>query len=172
MLGDVGQCLLDHPVDDHLHPVGELQHRRGGGEVDPDSAAGLHVLGQPVQRGDQTELIQFERPQLMGQRAGRPQRPLGQLAQVSHLVPDLLAHTLLEMLSEQDDRGEDLALLVVDLAGQPRPFLLARPELGPEHQLVQLPMLLQGQQRLRVHGGLPFHLQQPGVAVGHPGAGR
>ena len=111
----VGQALLGHAVDDQLLLGGER-------EIACESPLNLEVAGlrdaraQRQQRALEAELIERFRAQPPGDQPDLLRRLAGALAESDDIRSNFLGRTPRERLPAQDQPGEELADLVVQLA--------------------------------------------------------
>ena len=155
MLGHIGQGLLRHPQQRHLHLGVQRPRVTGRGDFG-GHAAGRRPAGRfGGQRVGQFAVFQRLRPQRLDRAAGLGQAVSGQPGGVADPpVAFGLDAGLLGGLELGDDPGQALGERVVDLPGHPLPFV---PRAG-------LPGL--GKQLGLQPGVLRDHLLQPLVGLG------
>ena len=138
MLRHVGECLLGHAVDRGLHHLGQLVGLALGVQPHLDPRARGEALELRLHRGQQPVVVERRGPQLAGEVEQLLHRLVHQLLELGHLRSALRRGVLGERLEAQQDRGEGLVDLVVQVARQATALLL----LGAHRELARAPALL------------------------------
>ena len=121
---DVGERLLQGAEERELRLLRERRQGRRRGEPDPHPAPLAELGDQRAERGQQSQVVQQRRTQVVGD---VPDASDPGIDEAEHLVEPrgLRRGSASRMTPELHlDRGEDLAGLVVQLAGEPPPLLL------------------------------------------------
>ena len=127
VLDDVGERLLHDSVERSLHVAGQSRLSERGVEVDPNVRLFSERLGQPLERRYEPEVVEHRRAQLYGQAAHVLERAHDVLPQLGERrARRVVGQRFLERFQPQQDGGERLAGLVVELAGQPASLQLLR----------------------------------------------
>src|SRR5438067_3296277 len=131
VLRRVRERLLDDPVDDRLLVLGD--RLRCALPVQQRLDAGLLAEARELalDRGDQAEVIERRRPQLAGQAQELLHRLVDERLELCHLARQRLRHVLADRLQSQQDRGQRLVDLVVEVAREPPAVLLLRAQHEP-----------------------------------------
>ena len=125
VLDDVRQRLLDDAVEGGLDFAREPLLAELRLQVDPEPRLLAERGGEPLDRRHEAEVVERGRAQLDRERAHVLQRRDDELAHGRDRGARLVApDRLLERLQPEQDRGERLAGLVVELAGEPAPLEL------------------------------------------------
>ena len=162
VLDDVRERLLDHAVQRRLHlvrqtPVSELRL-----QFDLKAALLAQRLRQPLDCGDEAEVVERRGAQLDREAAHVLQRPDDELAQGADRLPRLVAlRRLLERLQPEQDRGQRLSGLVVQLTRQARPLELLRLDDTADDVAADQPRVID-----RDRGAPRERLGEPEVVVG------
>ena len=126
VLGDVRQPLLDDAVERGLDLGGKSPHPRCL-EVDRDARLLGESHRQTLEGRGEAEVVERFRPQLDGQPANVLECHDDAFPQVGdRLARAVVRDLVLERLQPEENRGQRLARLVVELAGEPLALLLLR----------------------------------------------
>ena len=121
--GGVGERLLGDPVDDQLGVVAEVGEVALGAELGLDLTA-RELLDLARDRRRQAEVVERGRAQLAGEREQLAHRLVGERFGLGELGLELRRRRLAGRLEAQQQPGQRLVDLVVEVAGDPRPLLL------------------------------------------------
>ena len=123
---DVRERLLKDPVDRGLNVVGQSLRLALVGHADLDPGACREALELRLDRRHQAVVVERGRAQLAGQVQEFLHRLVHEPLQLGDLVHALGRAVMGERLEAQQDRGERLVHLVVEVARQPAALLLLR----------------------------------------------
>ena len=126
VLGDVGERLLGDPVDHQLLVVAQRRHVAAAAELGMDPGAFGEVADLLAQRRHQAVVVERAGAQLARQVEQLLHRLVGQQLGLAQLPAQRVPRVLGGGLQPQDDRGERLVDLVVQVLGDPLALLLLR----------------------------------------------
>ena len=155
VLGDVGEALLRDAVDHELLLVGQRRHRAVAREAGVDPGALREVLDLRRERRDQAVVVERGRAQLAREVQELLHRLVGEALGLLQLGAQRVRRVHRGRLEAQQDAGERLVDLVVEVLGDPRALLL----LAAQHGAAGLAALLldAGQHVVEARGQL-LHL--------------
>ena len=128
---DVGERLLEDAEERRGQVAVEPRLRQRRSDLAAHARAPLELLGLPLDRRLQTQVVEHARPQLRADAPRARDRVVDQLLHVAQLRQQARLRALGQVATQPGhvhaQRGQGLAQLVVDLAGDARTLLLAHP---------------------------------------------